>query len=150
MRREAEIKDEGADLLWVQDNKRIDESKDNLNRTRYMFSDHNSFVGKTITLITAQNWLFDSLVIVMNGGDPYFLTRNRKICERNNRKFEVWMHAKPDKLLTCLNVGVFIENPDLTPTREVLATHPHFSTRLLVRAEKKSQGLSHRGFSLGH
>jgi len=125
LRAEACKKDEGGYLRWLDKVKRCvvapeaeakgEAASPVVARVPYLFSDHNAFVGKAIDLQTAKDWLGDCIVMVMNGGDPYFLTRNRRVCERNNRQYEAWMHAKQDKLLNCLNVGVYVRNPKFNP-----------------------------------
>ncbi len=114
LRKDVLTRDEEGYFRWLAKFKKptVVEQKD---RDPMMFSDHNTFVGKRISLQTAEAWLNDCIVMVMNGGDPYFLTRNRRICEHNNRKYDAWMHAKQDKMLGCLNVGVFIRNPNYNP-----------------------------------
>ncbi len=49
--------------------------------------------------------------MVMNGGESYFLTRDKKFCEVSHKEFEIWKQAKSDKLLQCLSVDVRIKNP---------------------------------------
>src|SRR5690606_16610834 len=57
-----------------------------------------------------------------------------------NRKFEVWMHAKQDKLLTCLNVGVFIENPRFDPNKRGPGNAPPFLYTTFGPSGKKEPG----------
>lgn len=88
LRAEACQKDEGGYLRWLDKVKRCvvapeAEAKGDSGagagpaRVPYLFSDHNAFVGKAIELQTAKDWLGDCITMVMNGGDPYFLTRNK-------------------------------------------------------------------------
>lgn len=117
LRAEACKKDEGGYLRWLDKVKMraAAEVKGDSSvvpeRVPYLFNDHNAFVGKTINQTTADEWLGDAIVMIMNGGEPYFLTRNKKTCMLTNREFEAWGHAKEDKLLRCLDVNILLQNP---------------------------------------
>ena len=142
LRAEACKKDEEGYLRWLAKVKKVvvaAAAVEQKEREPMMFSDHNAFVGKAIMLKTAEAWLNDCIVMVMNGGDPYFLTRNRRICEHNNRKYDAWMHAKQDKLLNCLNVNVLIKNPEFDPENRN-ADIPEFKYVSLGHGGKEAPG----------
>lgn len=109
LRGQAMKKNEGEYLRWVQ-SVRKDKPRDP-ERKPYLFIDHLAFVGKEIHPKTAEQWLADALIVVVNGGESYCLTRNEKVCEKTNMKFETWMHTNTDKMLKCLDKRVLILNP---------------------------------------
>jgi hypothetical protein len=106
-----EKKEEPPQLFCIDPN--ATESK--LGRKLHKFVDHNVLALKEIDMKTAYKWSSEALVMVMNGGNSYFLTRNVKTCEVTNRPYERWMSIESGALLKCLNVNTFIKNPLWTP-----------------------------------
>lgn len=119
LRAEAKEKNEGSYLLWLQSvrNERPEPAEEKKStgeeeRKPYLFKDHNAFVGKEIELSTASAWAKDAIVQVQGGGDAYYLTRNRRVCEMTNQSIEFWQHVSRINLLNCLDVAVYVKNPN--------------------------------------